>query len=203
MRLTAGGLPEKEVTAFLGELDALKFNGTADAAQLGKDTQRLSAACAQGRTLLGKMPLKSKRTQAERAAGQALVHLMADGTWRFMRHHRDTVYRKLTDNLAKSVRVEELAWAGADLLPGILPSKKELQQEASRMQGDKDGLEIQQGMFFGQILSDRLLGTHLCNAMLRPTPEALERLSEFQRSGKLDLGNVKVEAKGETGYLYF
>jgi thioesterase DpgC len=202
-RLTAGGLPEKDLLAFLAALDGLAFSGQCDAAQLGKDTQRLGAACNQGRALLGKMPVKSKRTPAERAAGSALVHLLADVTWRFMRHHRDTVYRKLTGNLGKSLRVEELAWAGADLLPGILPTQQELRQESTRMQGDKDGLEIQQGLFFGQILSDRMLGTHLCNAMLRPTPEALERLGEFQRSGKVDLGNVKVEAKGETGYLYF
>lgn len=202
-RLTGGGLPEKDVQAFLVELDGLKLNGAGGDVPFGADAQRLGAACGQGRALLARLPLKSKRTPAERAAGHAAVHLMAGATWRFMRHYRDAVYRKLTNNLTQPRRVEDLAWAAADLLPGILPTRKEVQQEATRMQADKDGLEIQQGVFFGQILSDRVLGTHLCNAMLRPTPEALERLTEFQRAGKLDLGTVKVEARGETGYLYF
>ncbi len=202
-RLSAGGLPEKDVLALLADLDGLKPNGARDAAQLAKDAQRIGLACTQGRALLNKLPVKSKRTPAERAAGNAIVHLLAGATWNFMRQHRDTVYRKLTGDLSRSLRVEDLAWAGADLLPGMLPSRRELREEAARMQADKDGLEIQQGMFFSQILSDRVLGTHLCNAMLRPTPEALERLTEFQRSGKLDLGHVKLEARGEAGYLYF
>jgi thioesterase DpgC len=37
--------------------------------------------------------------------------------------------------------------------------------------------------------------------MLQPMHEAVERLPEFQRTGKLDLGTVRVEARGETGYL--
>jgi thioesterase DpgC len=39
--------------------------------------------------------------------------------------------------------------------------------------------------------------------MLRPTSEARERLPEFLRTGKLDLGAVRLEAKGDAGYLYF
>jgi thioesterase DpgC len=101
------------------------------------------------------------------------------------------------------MRVEEWAWAGADLLPGILPTKAELAQESLSLQADKDGLEIHQGLFFGQLLSDREIGLHLCTAMLLPTATALERLEEFQRSGKLDLGAVRVGAKGAAGYLYF
>ena len=68
---------------------------------------------------------------------------------------------------------------------------------------DKDGLEIHQGLFFGQLLSDREIGLHLCAAMLLPTAAALDRLEEFRRTGKLDLGAVRVETKGDAGYLYF
>jgi thioesterase DpgC len=39
--------------------------------------------------------------------------------------------------------------------------------------------------------------------MLLPTTAARARLEEFQSSGRLDLGAVRVEAKGEAGYLYF
>lgn len=202
-RLLGGGLPEAEVTAFLQGLEGLRLPDAADSGRLGPDTRHVQALCTAGRDLLERLPLKSKRTAKEKAAGYAVVHQLADAVWRFFRAHRDGIYRRLTHDLARFLRVEELAWQGAALLPRILPTRQEVEAESQRMQMDKDGLELHQGLFFGQILSDRLLGTHLVNAMLRATPEALERLAEFQRQGVLDLGHVRVEAKGETGYLYF
>jgi thioesterase DpgC len=201
-RLTGGGLPEGEAAAFLAALDAVEVPRPA-AGRLNADTAALQTVCNSGRALLARLPLKSKRSKEERAAGHALVHLMAGATWSFFRAHREAVYRQLTGDLSRCVRVEELAWQAAALLPGILPARDDVRQEAGRMQADKDGLEIQQGVFFGQVLGDPLLGTHLCNAMLRPAPLALERLAEFQRQGALDLGAARVEARGETGYLYF
>jgi thioesterase DpgC len=202
-RLLSGGLPESGVQAFLQAWDGARLPEAPDPARMAQDAERVRTVCAQGRALLDTLPLKSKRGAAEKAAGQALVHLLADATWRFFRAQRGPIYRGLTGDLSRHVRVEELAWRGAELLPGILPSRAELARESQRMQADKDGLEIQQGLFFGQVLSDRILGTHLCNAMLRPTAEALARLEEFRRAGALDLGAARVEARGETGWLTF
>ena len=67
----------------------------------------------------------------------------------------------------------------------------------------KDGREINQGMFIGQMLSDRETGTHLVLSNLRPLEEALERTREFQKKGVIQLKTVRVEARGQTGYLYF
>ena len=203
-RLLGAGLPEGDVGTFLKDLDALHLPDPSDRrAHLDDGTQRLGHVCRQGRSLLASLPLKSKRSGKEKAAGLALVHLLADATWRFLRLHRRAIYDHLTDQRSRPLRVEDLAWHGAELLPAILPSRAELAEESQRMQIDKDGLEIQQGLFFGQLLSDPEIGRHLCSAMLRPTPQALERLGEFQRTGQLDLGAVRLEAKGETGYLYF
>ena len=199
-RLAHVGLAEQEVQIFLRELDALRVPG---APNLREEGLRLGRVCHRGRELLACLPPKSKRTVEEKTAGQALVHLLADASWRFFRAHRAPIYDALTAGRARALRLDELAWAGAELLPGVLPSQAELAEESRRMQADKDGLEIQQGLFFGQLLSDREIGLHMCMAMLLPTPAASAHLEEFRSRGKLDLGTVHLEAKGDAGYLYF
>ena len=198
-RLSSAGFPESDTRAFLHDLEAA--SGSPES--LSQDAQRLGRICKLGRELLARLPARSRRTAREKAVGNALVQLLADAAWRFFRAYRTPIYDTLTRKRTRFLRVEELAWEAADLLPGILPTRAELARESRSMQMDKDGLEIHQGLFFGQLLSDREIGLHLCTAMLRPTPEAVSRLEEFRRNGTLDLGPVRVEAKGETGYLHF
>jgi thioesterase DpgC len=203
-RLQAAGLSESAVQAFLRGWEEVRAQcASAGAASLPLASARAGQVCREGRALLERLPAKSKRSASEKAAGHALVHLLADAVWRFFRAYRTPIYDALTDGRRRALRVEELAWAGADLLPGILPTRAELARESLSLQGDKDGLEIHQGLFFGQLLSDRDIGLHLCTAMLLPTATALARLEEFRRAGSLDLGAVRVEAKGDAGYLYF
>jgi thioesterase DpgC len=203
-RLEGAGLPNDEVFTFLQDLDALHLDDPGDRrAKVSRDAPRVSLVCRQGRALLERLPLKSKRTPQEKTAGHALVHLLADGAWHFFRLHRRALYDSLTKQRSQPLRVDELAWQAAELLPGILPTHAELAEESRHQQQDKDGLEIHQGLFFSQLLSDRDIGLHLCTSMLRPKPEAVERLAEFRRSGRIDLGQVRLEAKGATGYIYF
>jgi len=203
-RLQAGGLGASAAQAFLREWEAVRAEvAGAGAVPLPQASARLGQLCRAGRDLLARLPAKSRRNANEKAAGHALVHLLADAVWRFFRAYRTPIYDALTARRTRALRVEQLAWAGAELLPGILPTQAELAYEGTRLQMDKDGLEIHQGLFFGQLLSDREIGLHLCAAMLLPTTAALENLAEFQRIGRLDLGAVRVEAKGDAGYLYF
>jgi thioesterase DpgC len=199
-RLLRAGLPDAGVQAFLRELDAVQLQ---TAASLPDDAARLGQVCRRGRELLARLPAKSKRNADEKTAGHALVHLLADAVWRFFRAYRNPIYDALTAQRTRALRLEELAWAGAALLPGILPSQAELAEESGLAQMDKDGLEIHQGLFFGQLLSERDIGLHLCMAMLLPTAAALQRLDEFRSRGRIDLGAVRLEAKGDAGYLYF
>jgi thioesterase DpgC len=202
-RMMRAGLAESEVRSFLRELDAALAARAAAAATLSEDSARLGLVCRRGRDLLLRLPQRSRRNASEKSAGHALVHLLADAVWRFFRAYRIPVYDALTSGRTRALRLEELAWAGAELLPGILPSQAELAAESQKMQADKDGLEIHQGLFFGQLLSDAQIGLHLCTAMLLPTAAARARLAEFQSRGKLDLGAVHVEAKGDAGHLSF
>ena len=201
-RIQGAGLSGSAARVFLEGLDSVRFersDGTA--ASLPQGGERLGRVCRQGRDLLARLPAKSRRNAAEKIAGHTIVHLLADAVWRFFRVHRKPIYDTLTRERSRALRLQDLAWQAADLLQGIMPTRAELARESQSMQMDKDGLEIHQGLFFAQMLSDRDIGLHLCTAMLQPTHEAVERLPEFRRTGKLDLGTVRVETKGETGYL--
>ena len=201
-RLGACGLPESGVRAFLHDWESLGIESCdATVMSLPADAQRLGRVCRAGRELLARLPAKSRRNANEKAAGDALVHLLADAAWRFFRVYRRPIYEVLTRKAGRALRVEELAWGAAELLPGILPTQTELAAESTGLLMDKDGLEIHQGLFFSQLLSERDIGLEICAAMLRPTPEAIALLPEFQRSGRLDLGAARIEVKGETGYL--
>jgi thioesterase DpgC len=200
-RLARAGLAETEVQSFLRDLEGARPRPAADS--MHGDAARLGQVCRRGRELLARLPARSRRNAEEKAAGHALVHLLADAAWRFFRTYRIPIYDALTVGRTRALRLDELAWAGADLLPGILPTQAELAEESLSLQMDKDGLEIHQGLFFGQLLSDREVGLHLCAAMLLPTAAARAQLEEFQSRGKLDLGTVHVEAKADAGYLYF
>lgn len=209
-RLLAAGLPREASQDFLATLAAWESAtdlhamppGAPRLPSLEADTAIVQAIGTQGRALLGKLPLRSKRDATQKDAGFALVHLVAGADWRFFRRNAVTLYRGITDEGRRSLRVGELAWEAAARVPGILPSEAELAEEGKLMQQDKDGLEIAQGIFFSHVLGDRRAGSHLIRAMMRPMPESLARLAEFRRTGKADLGTVRVEVEGQTGYVY-
>ncbi|WP_439358839.1 enoyl-CoA hydratase/isomerase family protein [Bradyrhizobium sp. DASA03007] len=161
----------------------------------------LRAAINSGRALLSRLPLRSQRTQTQKKAGEAIVHLTADAVWRFFRRHAVQTYRELTREGTQSLRVDALLWAAAARWPDILPSQAELATESERMQADKDGLEIHQGLFVSQIMADAQTGHHLIRSMLRPRAESLALLPEFIATGHVDLGTARVEVRGEAGHV--
>ena len=69
------------------------------------------------------------------------------------------------------------------------------------MQSEKDGVEIDQGIFLAQVLALRESGMHLCEAMLRPKTEAIERSREFIRNGVIDFGPARVERQGKAAVV--
>src|SRR5450432_2085949 len=82
--LLTAALPRAESEAFLVDRDhAIATLAAAD----------LRAAIRNGRALLARLPLRSKRTPPQKAAGEAIVHLTADAAWRFFRRHAVPMYR--------------------------------------------------------------------------------------------------------------
>src|SRR5207245_903678 len=111
-------------------------------------------------------------------------------------------YLDLTDEYRSFIRVEDLVYAAAERYPGLVPTRATVLAERELLQKDKEGLEIDQGIFLSQILSLPFAGAHLIHAMQRPKPESLERLAELQRSDMVDLGSAYVQRVGKAGYLY-
>jgi thioesterase DpgC len=205
-RLIDGGIDEKRVDQFLADYNVIhsSLDGVTEAPQLHfqKDTHSLQNISSQVWEMISLLPSKSARKASEKIAAQTLLHLYSALSWSFFRRHTKHIYASITDQGQKSIRVDTLLWLAAEMLPGILPTKEQIDLECSRMLKDKDGIEINQGLFISQVFCDPSCGHHLNRSMLRPTLQAQALLSEFIKNGEVDLGVVKVQAKGNTGYIY-
>jgi thioesterase DpgC len=120
---------------------------------------------------------------------------------RFARSSRREIYDRLTKGMTEVVRVDDLVYRAAEIWPGLAPSREEVAREAGRLQMDKDGREIQQGILVSELLSDRDIGAHLVSSMLAPTGAAREKLPELQARGEIDLGGARVEVRGDVGHV--
>ncbi|HEY7231130.1 MAG TPA: enoyl-CoA hydratase/isomerase family protein [Pseudolabrys sp.] len=154
-----------------------------------------------GDGLLAKLPKKPLRTPEQQSAAD-LVHsrcrrLRED----FLKKHADRIYRRLTRNLSDFRRVEELAYDAAKLIPGLTPTKKQVDADSALMQSEKDGVEIDQGIFLAHALALPDAGMHLCEAMLRPKQESIARVDEFVRNGVIDFGPARVERQGKAAVV--
>jgi thioesterase DpgC len=154
-----------------------------------------------GADLLSKLPNKSKRSAEQKIAAELILSACRRTREDFLQRHAGTIYRKLTRNLANFVRVDDLVYGAARLVPGLTPTRKQDDAESSLMQAEKDGVEVDQGIFLSQVLAVPDAGMHLCKSMLLPKPEALERMAEFVNGGTIDFGRVKVERQGKAAVV--
>ena len=118
-----------------------------------------------------------------------------------LRQNAIEIYDRVTESQRRFVRVDELCRRAAAAFPDLLPSDAALAEEAPRLQKDKRGVEIDQGLFLSAVLADPVAGAHLCHAMLLPLSASPSRLSEFQRSGALDLGGARIERQGKAAVV--
>ncbi len=119
----------------------------------------------------------------------------------FLRRHVHAVYRTLTAGLSGHCALADLAESAARWFPGLVPSAAQLAEERTRLQRDKEGLEIDQGLFFGALLREPEIGLDLMMRMLQPTSKALALLPDFRRERRVDLGKLVIEAVGASARL--
>ena len=119
----------------------------------------------------------------------------------FLAAHVEPVYDRLTERGSTFRRIDDLVYAAANLVPGLVPTQKEVRAEAAHRQGDKDGVEIDQGLFLAHALSRPRIGAHLCHAMLLPRPEIGALAAEFAARGSLDLGAARLTRRGKAVHL--
>jgi len=149
---------------------------------------------------------KSAKLLSGRGADMATKFVrdeMRDARAQFLRRHVDTIYDALTAKRTRFVRVEELAAAAAKLIPGLVPSQKEIAAEEGLLQSQKAGLEIDQGLFVSAVLRSEQSGQHLCHAMLLPTQQANELLPKFVKDGHLELPGASIERRGKAALLTY
>ncbi|MFI0977273.1 (3,5-dihydroxyphenyl)acetyl-CoA 1,2-dioxygenase DpgC [Streptomyces sp. NPDC021093] len=119
----------------------------------------------------------------------------------FMHRHADELYDLLTDHRRRPLRLAELVDAAAERFDGLVPTPAQMERERVRPQAEKEGREIDQGIFFRGVLASPSAGGHLLDTMLSPTPRALSLLDAFRRDGRADLGSVHIERRDGAAHL--
>jgi (3,5-dihydroxyphenyl)acetyl-CoA 1,2-dioxygenase len=118
-----------------------------------------------------------------------------------MRAGVEAIYDELTDGRTRALRMAELVYAAADRHPDLLPTRAAIDEERELLQKDKQGLEIDQGVFLAHVLAHPRCGPHLVHAMAQPKPEAVALLDELRRTGSVDLGVARVDRDGGVGLI--
>src|SRR6266566_3018413 len=161
--------------------------------ELHRARQNLADATDRAERCLASLPEPAARTAAQRTLATAAKDAARAVRLRFMDAFADAVYNELTHDRTAHLRLGELVDAAATAYPGLVPTAGQLATEKARAQADKEGYEIDQGIFARAVLRSSTAGPHLLDAMLRPTTRALRLLAEFTRTGVADLGSVRVE----------
>jgi (3,5-dihydroxyphenyl)acetyl-CoA 1,2-dioxygenase len=189
--------------AGLSEHDAQEWSagrpvGTGD---YESDAPRYSAFWRRSASLLHTLPPRPRRNEAEQAAADALSSVARASRESFLAAHVERVYDLLTERASIFCRLDELVYSAANLVPGLTPTREEVEAEAVHPQRDKDGVEIDQGLFLAHVLSRLRIGEHLCHAMLLPRSESAALAAEFASRGALDLGAARLTRKGKAVHL--
>ncbi|MBV8219961.1 MAG: enoyl-CoA hydratase/isomerase family protein [Solirubrobacterales bacterium] len=111
------------------------------------------------------------------------------------------LYDELTDRCTRPVRLDDLLYDAAERVPGLVPTRAEVEQERTRKLADKQGVELAQGLLLAEILQIPRTGRHLVESMLYPTALAQDHLEELQKTGTVDLGHARVTRRGRAGVL--
>lgn len=190
----SAGLPPREVAAWIAAEPA----GVSDFAS---DRRAYGAYWTEGARLLTMLPRKPARNKVERGAAEAILSATRGARDRFLAAHARAVYDELTAGRTRFVRLEELVRLAAAVLPGLVPTQNEVAAEAALDQRDKDGVEIDQGLFVSRVLADERAGLHLCHAMLLPRADSAEAGARLAVDGALDLGAVRLKRHGRAIHL--
>ena len=193
--LIEGGLPAPAIDDWI----AAEPNGTGE---FVGDRRTHGKYWGLGRALVEGLPRKSGRNPPQAKAADAIHERARASRARFLRAHAETVYAEVTHGFSRFVRVEDLVFAAAEAFPGLTPSRAEIEKEAGTLQRDKDGLEIDQGIFLSAVLGRERSGQHLCHAMLLPRAESAGHLQKFIAEGAIDLGAARVERSGAAAFLF-
>ncbi|MGV9317053.1 (3,5-dihydroxyphenyl)acetyl-CoA 1,2-dioxygenase DpgC [Streptomyces sp. NPDC003691] len=162
---------------------------------LRADAAALSDHAARIGELIAALPPKPGRPPAAREAAARALRSGRFARSRLLRAHAGRIHAELTAGSALPLRPAELVDAAASAFPGLVPTAAQLAAERARHQADKEGHEVDQGIFFHEVLRLPGPGRQVLTAALRPTPRALGLLPGYAEHGGVDLGTVRVDRR--------
>src|SRR2546423_6047685 len=144
--------------AISGELDRMselepRFGNAFEA-----DAAEASRFFAAGQGLIDRLPPRPRRSSAEQSIADALHTRLRATRVAFLRRHASRLYSNLTDDLTQFVRIEDLVYRAASAVPGLVPTRERVLTDRQHMQKDKEGYEVDQGLFLSQVLSNPTCG---------------------------------------------
>jgi thioesterase DpgC len=193
-RLAGAGLPAGEVREWL----LARPGETTDYAN---DREKFAGYWQKAARLIGRLPPKPRRNDGEQAAARILQERARETRVLFLRDHAEAVYDALTVRHSHFVRVEDLVIRAASVVPGLVPSAREIAAEDGLVQRDKSGLEIDQGLLLAAVLGNERCGRHLCHGMLLPRADAVALLPQFERDGRVELEGASVHRHGKAAVV--
>ncbi len=154
-------------------------------------------------SLIDLLPAAAQRTQAQRIAAAGIDETARHARTQFLRDHVETIYDAVTNGGTRRVRVQHLVTAAADVVPGLVPSAQAIAAEDGRLQRDRSGAEIDQGLFVAAVLANPRTGRHLLHTMLLPRPETLDHMGRFEREGAVTLAGASVRRNGKAAIVTY
>lgn len=165
------------------------------------ETAEFLAHLQAGEEILAALPPKPGRDPEQQRVAETVIAAARASRERYLSFHSDHVYATLTNGDTGHRSLSDLAFAAAERFPGLVPTRAQLDAECAHPQADKDGREIDQGVFFRGVLRSPNAGTRLVDAARGATRTARDLLPRFQRDGRVDLASVLVERRGATAHL--
>jgi len=191
----------REVSELAPQIDRWRGAEPALATDFATDRRLFGEFWRLSAELIAHLPRKPERN-AMQARAADFVHDRARAARRlFLQAHVAEVYAGLTNNHLRFLRVDELVYATAELCPGVTPSREQVAQEATLLQRDKDGHEIDQGILLSHVLGHEAAGRHLCHGMLLPCNDVNDHLGRFATDGKLAIGPITLLRRGKAVHL--
>lgn len=167
------------------------------------DAQSISHLHTDVLALLNELPIKSKRSQKQLLAAKEIFECWRDHKENFLNAHALYLYQTVTHDLKRFLRLDQLLHEVQNHVPGLTPSPQTLSEERERIQRDKEGHEIDQGLFLSHVLADEICGIHLCHAMLLEHPKTEIYKEEYFAKGQLTLDGVSLKRENAAACLTF
>lgn len=165
------------------------------------DIEVLTSCCGQAERWITSMPARPARDGEQQRTFELLQQGARRVRDRFVNLHADAIYDQLTAGRSLRLRLDELVEAAAREFTGLVPTQTQLDRERDHQQADKDGHEIDQGIFFRGLLRSPSVGEHLIESMLMPSTRAGQLRKQFRHTGHLDLGAVDIERRDGAAWL--